>query len=185
MFAFPFEAVPGISSNTKDPHRAFCGELCAGADATICPCGFVLVCHFSFLRPVAAKLPPEGGIGVSGFCPCERRKCTFARCLHGLSPSPEGLFFSCTAFEFSFRKFSRYADCFCGFQQKRSASAFSVHTPHCYHFGVIRYQFFGKDRLSGQIAIRSLGRQTGYGKKIAIQPVYYHFRRKQYQNRAK
>jgi len=87
----------------------------------------------------------------------------------------EGLVFLCTALEFSFRKFYCYADRFCGFQQKRSDSAFPVHIPPCYHFGAIHYQFFGKDRLSGQIAIRSLERQTGHGKKIAIQPVSLSF----------
>ena len=48
------------------------------------------------------SLPPEGGIGVRGFRPCERRKCTFARCLHGLSPSPESLISPCTALDFPF-----------------------------------------------------------------------------------
>ena len=61
------------------------------------------------------KLPPAGGIGVRGFRPCERRKCTFARCLHGLSPSPEGLFFSCVAPKFFLREFFRHADRFCEF----------------------------------------------------------------------
>ena len=42
------------------------------------------------------------------------------------------------------------------------AVGFRISVTHftLYHFGTIRYQFFGKDRLSGQIAIRFLGRRT-------------------------
>ena len=86
-----------------------------------------------------------------------------------------GLVFLLHSLQFSLRKFSRYADRFCGNPQRRSFSSFLAHIPPCYHFGAIRYQFFGKDRLSGQIAIRSLGRETGRGKKISIQPVSLSF----------
>ena len=157
MFAFPFEAA-GISSNTKGPHRAFCGELCAGADATICPCGFVLVCHFSFLRPVAAQTSARRRHRGQGLSPLRAAQMYICAMLARTFSFSRGLVFLCTALEFSFRKFSRYADRFCGFQQKRSDSSFPVHTTHCYHFQAIHYQFFGKDRLSGQIDIRFFAR---------------------------
>ena len=118
------------------------------------------------------SLPPEGGIGVRGFRPCERRKCTFARCLHGLSPSPEGLFFSAQPLNFPFVSSPVIPTAFVG---SNKSGRILPYIPPCYHFGAIRYQFFGKDRLSGQIAIRFLGRQTGRGKKIAIQPVSLSF----------
>ena len=96
-----------------------------------------------------------------------------------------GLVFLLRSPQFSLRKFSRYADRFCGNPQRRSASAFPVHIPPCYHFGAILYQFFEKDRLSGQIAIRSFSRRTIHRTRYQFSPFHYHFRHGQYQNRAK
>ena len=86
MSAFSFGTLPVIGVKRTKPARSFVwrtrGDTAQGSAI------------FSFCGPSPRNLPPEGGIGVRGFRPCERRKCTFARCLHGLSPSPEGLFFS-------------------------------------------------------------------------------------------
>jgi hypothetical protein len=86
-----------------------------------------------------------------------------------------GLDFSLAQPRFFSQTLSGYADRFCGFLQKRSASAFPAHILPCYHFKAIHYQFFVTGRLLGQIAIHFLGRQTGRRKKIAIQPVSLSF----------
>ena len=96
-----------------------------------------------------------------------------------------GLVFLLHSPKLPLRKFSRYADRFCGNPQRRSASAFPVHIPPCYHFGAIRYQFFEKDRLSGQIDIRSFSRRTIHRTRYQFSPFHYHFWRSRYQNRAK
>ena len=131
--------------------------------------------NISFLRPVAAQPPARRRHRGQGLLPLRAAQMYICAMLARTFSFSRGLVFLLHSPKLPLRKFSRYADRFCGNPQRRSASTFSVHIPPCYHFGAIRYQFFGKDRLSGQIAIRSLGRQTGHGKKIAIQPVSLSF----------
>ena len=129
----------------------------------------------SFLRPVAAQPPARRRHRGQGLSPLQAAQMYICAMLARTFSFSRGLVFLCTAPKFSFQNFSRYADRFCWNPQKRSDSSFPVHIPPCYHFGAICYQFFGKDRLSGQFAIGSLGRRTGQGNKIAIQPISLSF----------
>ena len=222
----------------KQPTRGFPGRTAGQyyllrVDSVTC-----LWQSFFSLRPLYGpwprNFPPEGGIGVRGFCPCERRKCTFARCLHGLSPSPEGLISPCTAPLLSPKRYPVMPTAFVGSNKSGRRPCFRD-TLHIVSFWVnsrrvlniantfpkgkiqffklffaamwkyrvnsskiqistgswsfkkcsllfgengtrpIRYHFFGKDTLSGQIPIRFIWSENSSGKKIAIQPVSLSF----------
>ena len=132
--------------------------------------------HFiSFLWPVAAQPPARRRHRGQGLSPLQAAQMYICAMLARTFSFSRGLVFLLYSPASFSRTLSGYADRFCGFQQKRSAPVFLQCTSHCIILEQFAIDFSGKDRLSRQIAIRSLGRRTGQGNKISIQPVSLSF----------
>ena len=122
-------------------------------------------CFVAFCGSSPRNFPPEGGIGVRGFCPCERRKCTFARCLHGLSPSPEGLFFSCTVHNFLSLSSPVMPTAFVSSHKSGRILPFRYTSSLAIIFGRFTICFSEKIDFRGKLLSGSLGRRTVHRKR--------------------